>query len=309
MEIIKETESVIINWLESDTNKICIVKRYERKYGYIKIPLKEGYDIIYLSKSIEQDYLPLQEGLSYQGFYEKTKRKLYDAQYELASMLSDEYYCNQSYSSMKSQFEAEVKEKVEEIVSAFESNIKLNKETEKFQERYRESAKRQARGIYLKNGKTDFKYECPYEVQSFENIMLEYVSTREKLVKETAEIYCRDKHESIVGDILLNLMTKEIIEELETGKDEHLVCMKKIMNAVPSECRMVNVTTIIDGKEMTFKYDAGQLRSDCGSHYYTWHIPAKERNEFENLYGRHADFAPLSIEKITYGKKTLYEKG
>ena len=309
MEINRETESVIINWLENDTNKICIVERYGRRYGYVKIPLKEGYDIIYLSKCMEQDYLPLQEGLSYQGFYEKTKRKLYDAQYELANMLSDEYYCNQSYSSMKSQFEAEVKEKVEEMVSVFESDIKLDKETEQFQERYKESARRQARGIYLKNGDTDFKYECPYEVQSFENIMLEYVSAGEKLVKETAETYCSDKRESIVGDIVLNLMTKELIEELETGKDEHLVYMKKIINSVPSECRMVSVTTVIDGKEMTFKYDAGQLRSDCGSHYYTWNIPAKERKEFEYLYGRHADFTPASIVKITYGKKTLYEKG
>ena len=71
---------------------------------------------------------------------------------------------------------------------------------------------------------------------------------------------------------------------------------------------MVTVTTVINDKELTFKYNASALRTDCGPYYSTLDIPAKEREEFEKIYGANADFRPQDITKITYSRNTLYEK-
>ena len=71
---------------------------------------------------------------------------------------------------------------------------------------------------------------------------------------------------------------------------------------------MVNVTTVIDGKELTFKTTASDLNRDPSSSYSTWYIAAADRAKFEALYGRSASYYPKDIVKITYGKTVIYEK-
>lgn len=59
---------------------------------------------------------------------------------------------------------------------------------------------------------------------------------------------------------------------------------------------------------MTFKYEASQLRRDCGASYGTWYIPSGDRTLYNLTYGSYTDFKPENITRITYSRKTLYER-
>ena len=308
MENKKKQESTIMNWLTNKEQMLCVVELYSSKYGFIKIPLTKGYDILYVCKRMNGERISLHEELEYQGFYEIETGLLYNVQYELRNFIREELYEERSSSNLKSIFESEVRELIETMVGKFEPTIKLDKSTKKIQDDYKNYAETQARKIYLTERDTNFAYQCDYDTERFDYDMIEYVRDRENFVRETAEKYCETKKDSIIKDIVLNLMTKEIVSSLEKGSDKHLATMREIIASIPQECKMVNVTTVKEGKEYTFKYEASSLRSDCGSDYYTWNIPAKERAEFENLYGRHAKFKPQDITKITYCRNTLYEK-
>ena len=75
-----------------------------------------------------------------------------------------------------------------------------------------------------------------------------------------------------------------------------------------SSAKTVNVTIRKDGTEFTFKTETSPLRRDCQSGYNTWCMAAADRREFEQIYGRSADYYPQEIQKITYARKVLYQK-
>ena len=43
------------------------------------------------------------------------------------------------------------------------------------------------------------------------------------------------------------------------------------------------------------------------NYYSAYHIQARDRQEFQDMFGRHADYDAKDIIRITYGRKTIYE--
>ena len=82
---------------------------------------------------------------------------------------------------------------------------------------------------------------------------MRYILDSETIVKETAETYLAENKDKIVEEIVLNLMTQQKIQELENGKDKSLTAVKMIIQSIPEECKTVNITTVMDEKELTFK--------------------------------------------------------
>lgn len=309
MENMKQHEQEILEWLRDESRIMyCVVTRYS-KYVLVKLPLKGEYGIIYVSDSNKAEYLQPYKDLEYQGFYRKGTAELYNAQYKLRQLISEEVYEKRSGENLRTDFESEVGEKLDVLIGKFEKDIRLDESTSEIQQKRKSYAESQARQVYLKNGSAEFKYHCKYNVQYFEEIMLDYVMDKEKCVTRIANEYFENRHETIISEIVENLMAKEMYDEMSKGKDEHLKAMRNIIASIEPTYKTVNVTVNIEGKELTFKYEADTLRKDCGSHYCTWDIQAKDRREFERLYGRNADFTPENITKITYGRKTIYEKG
>ena len=93
----------------------------------------------------------------------------------------------------------------------------------------------------------------------------------------------------------------------DADNDVHIIAAIKAV-LEKTAYKMVNVTTVIDGKELTFKTTAGDLNRDPYGSYSTWNIAAQDRARFEELYGRSASYYPRDIVRITYGKALLYEK-
>jgi hypothetical protein len=83
--------------------------------------------------------------------------------------------------------------------------------------------------------------------------------------------------------------------------------LKEIMDIMKNtDCKTVNVTTIINGKEMTFKTEAYIFRHDCGNYYSSWSMPASDRRAFDEFYGRGTNCKPENIVCIKHGKNVLY---
>lgn len=58
--------------------------------------------------------------------------------------------------------------------------------------------------------------------------------------------------------------------------------------------------------EMTFKVPASGLKG-YQTYYDSWDIPAADRREFYEAFGKSADYTVEDITKITYGRNTIYE--
>lgn len=309
MENMKQHEQAILEWLRDESRTMyCVVTRYS-KYVLVKLPMKGEYGIIYVCDNDKEEFLRPYKDLEYQGFYRKGTAEIYNAQYKLRQLISEEVYEERRGENLRVGFETEVRERVEALIGEIEKDIRLDESTSEIQQKRKSYAESQARQVYLKSGSAKFKYHCKYDARYFEEIMLDYVMDKEKCVTRIANEYFENRHEIIISDIVENLMAKEIYDEMEKGEDERLTAMRNIIASIEPTYRTVNVTINVEGKELTFKYEADTLRKDCGTSYNTWDIPAKDRREFDRLYGRSADFTPENITKITYGRKTIYEKG
>ena len=295
-------------WLKGDEQRFC-----DEVMGntdvYIKIRYNDEIDLIYSFHRTVDGEVIAGEDLKYQGLYYRPEDKLYDVQYKLHCRLRDfaeiEYGCEIKCIG----FEKCVRECVEQIVSQYSDTIAIDDETRKRFEHYERDIDEAARKIYLNETDTDFSYKCKYYVaEQFERYLIKYLIDREKIIRSVAEEYHEKRKDEIRDDIILNILTKERFELYKQGKDKRIEVVKKIVGSIPKDCKTVKVTTVIDGKELTFRTDASEFRMDCKSTYSTLYINASDREEYERLYGRYSGYKPEDITKITFYRKTLYER-
>ena len=175
-------------------------------------------------------------------------------------------------------------------------------------ERYKYSIDQAARKLYFNEADADVLYKCGYCTDDFGKYLVKYITNREETIKRVAEEYHKLKRDNIKESILENRLIKEKVEEYKNGIDKNAECVKKIINSIPSECKTVNVTTVIDGKELTFKTEASVLRLDCTNDYPMWYIRASDREIYERMYNKYQGYKPEEITKITFGRKILYER-
>lgn len=170
-------------------------------------------------------------------------------------------------------------------------------------------AEDKARRIYIKNIETVYKYECEYEDERFHKKFLEYLTNPDVVVERSVNKFYANHLDSIKKKIVRIKLIKELVERYESGENTFVLAMRNIIRSIPKNCKMVNVTTEIDGNEITFKYEADVLTRDCGNSYSTWYIPSADRDRYEAMYGSRRVFTPEDITRITYSRKVLYERG
>ncbi len=294
-------------WLKSDEQRFC-----DEVMGITDVYTKIRYnDEIYLiyrfHRTIDGEVIA-GEDLEYQALYYRPRGKLYDVQYKLYCKLRDFAEIEYGFETERVEFKKYVREHVEQIVSQYSDSIEVDDETRKRYERYGRDIDESARKIYLNETDTEFSYKCEYSAGQFEKYLIKYLIDREKIIRSVAEEYHEEHKAEIRDDIIRNILTKERLELYKQGKDKQIEIVKKIIASIPQDCKTVNVTTAIDGKELTFKTEASELRRDCKSTYSTWYIKASDRELYESLYGRYSGYKPEDITRITFSRKTLYER-
>ena len=297
----------LLKWLKSDEQRFCDEVMGNTEV-YIKIRYNDKIDLIYSFHRTVDGEVIAGEDLEYQGLYYRPKGKLYDVQYNLYYRVRDFAGLERGCETERVEFEKCVKECVEQIVLRYSDSIAVDDEIRKMVERYDYSIDESARKIYLNETDEEFSYKCEYYAEQFEKYLIKYLIDREKIIRSVAEEYHEKRKEEIRDDIIFNILTKERLELYKQGKDKQIEIVKKIIASIPQDCRTVNVTTVIDGKELTFKTEASELRRDCKSTYSTWYIKTPDREDYERLYGRYSGYKPEDITRITFSRKTLYER-
>ena len=298
----------LIQWLENEDDSILKLEGTYHGEAYIRYRYNDELDLIIKIETSKDGHLKLKEEMQCEGIWSRKTKALYYEGYKMDMYLKDYIKPENSHEYMWRDINKSVKEKVEELIKPYEYGIEVSKLSDEEIGRQKYYAKDLARKQYLDGDDCENRYECEYEVDSIQSMVLRYIADRESLIKELAEQYIEENKNTIRNDIIRAKLTVIELAKLNEGADIHFKTMKEIIASVPSSCRTVSVTTVIDGKELTFKSEASQLRSDCGNHYSTWYIPSSDRTLFDVTYGHMTDFKPEDITKITYSRKVLYER-
>jgi len=308
MELLKVDNQGFVEWLRSGNQEMCLVgERHE--HAYFRHSLSNGLDILYMYDYMRDSKIPLHREPEYQGLYKRDTKELYDVSYDLNKAIEGTDIIAYGSANITEDIEGMVRRLVEEKVATYISTIKDTDFTEEKRESLRKGAWEIAKDKYLKDEEAGEDYECGYHEEHYVEHLMDFITGKEATAKIIADEHHARHKENIPEKIVTRRYVREELAKFNNGEYKHYLAMKQIIKGIPNTCKSVNVTVEKEGAELTFKYEARFLRTDCGMHYYTFYIPAPERKKFEELYGRHAEFGPLDIKQITYGKKVLYGRG
>lgn len=308
MELLKVDRQGFVEWLKSENQEMCLIgEGFDQ--AYFRHSLSNGLDILYMYDYMREGKIPLHREPEYQGLYKRDNKELYDVGYDLHKVIEGKDIIGHGSTNIRDKIEEMVRNLVEAKVATYITTITDTKLTKEQRESIREDAWDIAKEKYLKDEEAGREYECGFCEEHYVEHLMDFITDKEATARAIAEAHHERNKERIPEKIIRQRYVQVELAKFNSGEDKHYLAMKQIIKGVPNTCKSVNVTVEREGAELTFKYEARFLRTDCGMHYYAFHIPAPERAKFEEMFGRHADFGPLDIKRITYGKKVLYEKG
>lgn len=308
------------DWVKCDECFIKLTKK-SAKLICFRVAKNDQLDFIFYQLNYNGEDLKM-EDLKYGCIYNKADGQIYNAEYHFLLAVSGSDYKNiASFADVKVNFFNETKNKINAIISNNRANLKIENESEirdgmlknnlEYSRSYREHEK--VRQLFLA-GKTpaDIVFDAvSYNKQNFsdEDYVQYITSKKDELIEKSAEQWIEKNQEKIFVQFLVNDIIKEELQAILDDKSNSIHIVKKIIEAVNSgDYKTVNVITVIDGKELTFKTKISNLGRDCESYYHDWDIVAADRGKFEDTYGRHSNYRPEQIIRITYGKQILYER-
>ena len=298
------------DWLKSDKNSICF-NNGRHNYNFIKVEREPNIDIIFSMCTYDADKIGTNQDFEYAGVYNKLDGKIYDFQSELRAYhdFSDKVSLNDICEDIELAVAAEVEKRVGNDTAniLFPKDIESRKSELEKEEFY--TIKSSVRKLYL-NDNNEVNYKCEYSISDFEDDeFFRALTDRTAFVNELSENYTEKNNSKIADALLINDIIKEKLSAQYENSDNTLYNLKQIINCVNNcDSKTVNVTTSIDGKNLTFKMNADALRTDCGKEYDIRYIPSKDRQGFIELYGCRVELTPDDIIEISSGKKILYEK-
>jgi len=291
----------------------------------VRVKKDADFDYLYMQLSYH-GAIELGGTFKYAGIYCKCDGLIYDEQhelcYELCSDLTSKPWpdVERAKGTLQRKMMSEVRQTVENIIDNDRSNLRVSEisdaSTLRSMEHFQKyGAAKKAREEYLcADTGYAFVYKCSYiggGCMWSEDAMLGYIRDPASHVAAQAVAYLDDSvnQENILSKFLEGDLIAAAYASLVVNGDNNAHTIKKIMKAMKgSDAKMVRVTVYKNGIEFTFKTEADQLRSDCGTHYSIWNIAGADRRAFEKLFGRHESFAPEEIIRIEYGRKALYER-
>ena len=306
MENTINAQEIMKNWLRSNSQEVCYIKvdKYHH-YAFFKTRIKEGIDMIFRYETDDDHIIPVQVDPKYEGVYKVDEDRIYGGEYALDEIFGEDEMNKTAFHKVRYEFMEKVRAGVDAKARKIEDDIAVTEE-----DRARESsyAEDKARGIYINSIETVYNYECEYEDERFQKKFLEYLLNPDAVVERSVNEFYANHLDSIKREIVRIKIVKELVEQYERGENTFVLALRNIIRSIPKNCKMVNVTTDINGIELTFKYEADMLKRDCRNSYSTWYIPSSDRYKYEAMYGGYRDFTPEEITKITYSRKVLYER-
>lgn len=314
----------LVEFIKGNERDLTIVKG-DSMYIFITHDISKNLSFIYMTKTYigrystnEDKRLHTSDKFVFAGIFNRKDEEIYFASWDLTRVLGKEYnveYYNESYVAKR--FSTLVENRVKEIIDNDVKNIESYEDKSEFYNYDRNVSEtreyrrnREARELVMQGTRPEaICFDVSLNKQETNtSTLIGYLEHGDDFIETYSQNYISLNKKSIQYKFIVMEVLKEDLENLYKDTENDIHIRKAIKDGIDAfDCKTVNVTTVIDGKELTFKTESCQFTRD-GGYYSTYDIVAKDRKEFELLYGRNANYNPKDITKITYGKKELYSK-
>ncbi|GHT58790.1 hypothetical protein FACS18945_4910 [Bacteroidia bacterium] len=295
----------------------------ETYYTLIRVAKNEDFDYFYDQRQFQFTTISFGDNFGYAGIYCKRDGKVYDWQRDIRELEAGGVVNGFGPATLESQLKEDVRGAVESAIGNDRANLRVTevtdeREVKRLLEFQRHRALMLARNHYLggdeevdedDGGGYVFTYECGYEPKTWtEDSLLDYILNPADYTSREVTAYLDSHQTLILADFLKGDMIAAEYAAIMANPQNHVHIVKKIMRAMRGlSAKTVNVTVRKGGVELTFKAEAYQFREDCGSSYSNYLIAAAYRRLFEQTFGRHTDYGPADITRITYARKVIFE--
>lgn len=282
---------------------------------FVIVPKDDRFNFLYLQKRYRDEDVELEpENLKFVGVYDKV---------ENISYLTDSYtkYSNPlspldgiSLTVLRTKMIEEIKNKIQEMI---ESNFsQFDTQSSDIQEKVKSShwhIESEARAAFLYGKFPDLKSWLEYKhVENEEwtsKNLLSYIEDSEATCTEKAQAWIIKYYDDICFQLATLQEIKKAYDNL-TATPSKLHTIRNIIQAMSSfpDAKTVTVYLLKKETEFTGKINAYYFRRDPISTYDNYGFSAPDRRRYIELFGQYDDFDPDEIEKITYGKKVIYQK-
>lgn len=303
-------------WLDGSTPLLQAVKpgRYETCYTFIKVPRPENMDLIFGQENYRSPGVGWYDKFEFCGAYSRQTQMLRLADAPLTHIV-DGLTPEEDMDSgdLLQQVNAQVNTRVEELVDNNRTNLPVQTVTDADAQRSLRqycnyTAKEEAIQRFVTVSDQAPRFCSWYHTDGWtEAGMAAYLADPDGYIKAQAEDYIKQNGEELLAQFLEHDALVEEIQKIEADTYSPLHRMRAITQALDlCEAKTVNVTIQKNDVEMTFKMPARGLKG-YWINYNPWEIPATDRREFFETFGRSAQYTAEDITKITYGRNTIYE--
>lgn len=305
------------NWLASGDMEQCCFEDKGNTYIVIRVEKNPEIEYLFCQRQYSQKGLTRDSSFKYVGIYCRKDGLIYDAEYDIISMEENpELLRKRSAEALREQLKAAVRGKVEAAIGNDRSNLSVAEVTDssllnRLEYSLKYSAKDEARKHFLDTVEYEPPiFRCYYEPEYWsEDSLLSYILAPESYADTEAAEYMAANQENMLFDFLYNDAVLQEYQAILEDTENPVHIVKKIMEAMrATSAKTVIVTVCKEGTDFTFKMEAAELRRDCTSSYHAWNIVAADRRKFEAMFGKHTDFYPQEIIRITYSRAVLYER-
>lgn len=302
------------DWLSSGTGPLAVWQG-EKIIGIaLKLAKNPNVDYLYMTTLGKDSSITWDNDLSFCGVYDALHKTLYLTEYTARKFsLGTEPFVKNVCDSISEEIIRKINQRVDTIINNNRNNLRVKEITNTWDlrtvdEYQKYQAKDEAIRRFFDGKAPDAQVHSKYSVlSSWEEKFMSYLHDEGKFIQTEAEQYIESNQEKLLIQFLMNDALLTAYQEIINDTDSPLHRMKAITDAV-NDCGGKTVTVTIQkaGTEFTFKTGAYSLKG-YQNYYSRYYLPAADRREFEQLFGRNSDYKAEDISRITYGKKVIYE--
>ena len=306
MENIQENQ-ILSFLLEQSRREFAFVKN-QYYYNLVKCKYDDDTDFVYFILGYEDSGLQIGKDADCIGLVSYKTKCFYPDHWALREVIGD----TENLESIRQRMGADVSAAVLQLVDGKPVPVTDTADTIWDEEKRRQDheqyyAQEKARKWFFSRTVTD-KYEPDIRYEStLTHPVIRFINNHDAFVAEESQAYVVKHAREINFELWALEETRRQYEALEsTPGTLHLY--RAIAESPTSDMKKVTIHLLKDGKTFAGKIEASALRRGDGYHYSDYSLEAADRRQFTEMFGRSAYINAEDIQKITYGKKTLYER-
>lgn len=300
-----------LEYLMGNDNLLQFAAR-NANYVVIKVPFDTDTVALYGNRAYNgQDNRPstaFYDKLEYYGFFSKKTEQIYDIQYILSETLGILYEERKQKDSIIADLIAalshSVSTHVEEHLDEFPASCISSRKDVEYMRKH--SAPESARTAFFEH-KSLNELELQISDRSLnigDQSVVDFIHRPNELIGKMTADYVEKNREDLAYSVLYHAERKKVLEKLTADTSGIHYKQRRISDAITDQVT-VRVGITKDGKDFMFSYAADRIKRHESS-FGTWDMAAKDRREFERLFGSSSNFTADEINEILHGKKVLY---